>query len=385
MQVRKFTARDMRQVLKLVRESLGEDAAILSSRSLAEGGVEVVATRAEKPTPPSGQGNSNPSNVSQAEFGAMRSELNSIRSLLQQRLNGMAWEQFERQTPAQATVWERFSTMGLPAPVIRQLMSQIKDSGSAEKVSDLWRKALTAMVKSLPVLGFDPIVNGGVYAFLGPTGAGKTTTIAKLATQYVLAHGPDEVALVTTDSFRLASHEQLRALARILGVTVRIVDNHHSLSETLASLEHKSLVLIDTAGLPAAHAEQARQIESLRSQPGVRKWLVLPATAQGPVLEAAWRNYGRADVVACVLSHVDEACLLGDALALSIMKGLPVVYETFGQSIPDDIAVAKAPALVKKAIDLGRVLASEPVDKDRLMQGFATESNAVFRAGTSAI
>ena len=103
------------------------------------------------------------------------------------------------------------------------------------------------------------------------------------------------------------------------------------------------------------------------------------------MLEAAWRNYGRADVVACVLSHVDEACLLGDALALSIMKGLPVVYETFGQSIPDDIAVAKAPALVKKAIDLGRVLASEPVDKERLVQGFATQSHAVFGSGTSAV
>ena len=385
MQVRKFTARDMRQVLKLVRESLGEDAAILSSRSLPEGGVEVVATRAEKPVSQSGADQGQSSSVSQAEFGAMRSELNSIRSLLQQRLNGMAWEQFERQTPAQATVWERFSTMGVPAPVIRHLMSQVRDKGEDEKVSDLWRKALTIMVKNLPVLGFDPILKGGVYAFLGPTGAGKTTTIAKLATQYVLAHGPDEVALVTTDSFRLASHEQLRALARILGVTVRIVDNQHTLSETLASLAHKSLVLIDTAGLPAAHAEQARQIETLRAEPGVRKWLVLPATAQGPVLEAAWRNYGRADVVACVLSHVDEACLLGDALALSIMKGLPVVYETFGQSIPDDIAVAKAPTLVKKAIDLGRVLASEPVDKDRLMQGFATESNAVFSAGTTAL
>ena len=385
MQVRKFTARDMRQVLKLVRESLGEDAAILSSRSLPEGGVEVVATRAEKPTSPTSPGQGPAPNVSQAEFGAMRSELNSIRSLLQQRLNGMAWDQFERQTPAQAAVWERFSTMGVPAAVIRHLMSQVRDQGDDEKVSELWRKALTAMVKNLPVLGFDPILNGGVYAFLGPTGAGKTTTIAKLATQYVLAHGPDEVALVTTDSFRLASHEQLRALARILGVTVRIVDNQHTLSQTLASLEHKSLVLIDTAGLPAAHAEQAKQIESLKAQPGVRKWLVLPATAQGPVLEAAWRNYGRADVVACVLSHVDEACLLGDALALSIMKGLPVVYETFGQSIPDDIAVAKAPALVKKAIDLGRVLASEPVDKTRLVQGFAAESNAVFNSGASAL
>ena len=385
MQVRKFTARDMRQVLKLVRESLGEDAAILSSRSLPEGGVEVVATRAEKPASPASSEQGPASNVSQAEFGAMRSELNSIRSLLQQRLNGMAWDQFERQTPAQAAVWERFSTMGVPAGVIRHLMTQVRDHGDDEKVSELWRKALTAMVKNLPVLGFDPILNGGVYAFLGPTGAGKTTTIAKLATQYVLAHGPDEVALVTTDSFRLASHEQLRALARILGVTVRIVDNQHTLSQTLASLEHKSLVLIDTAGLPAAHAEQAKQIESLKAQPGVRKWLVLPATAQGPVLEAAWRNYGRADVVACVLSHVDEACLLGDALALSIMKGLPVVYETFGQSIPDDIAVAKAPVLVKKAIDLGRVLASEPVDKTRLVQGFATESSAVFSTGTSAL
>jgi flagellar biosynthesis protein FlhF len=365
MQVKKFIAKDMRKAMMQVRDALGDDAAILSTRSI-EGGVEVVATQAA-PDPVLSSQPADVTAVSKAEFGAMRSELNSIRSLLQQRLNGMAWDQFMRQTPAQAAVWERLSTMGLPGVVNQRLLSM---AVGARTLDQLWRQSLAALMRITPVVGHDPVSAGGVFALLGPTGAGKTTTIAKLATRYVLQHGADDVALVTTDSFRLAAHEQLRTLGRILGVSVRIVDNQHSLAETLDALAHKRLVLIDTAGLPSGHPEQHRQLAELAAQTQVSKWLVLPSTTQGQVLSAAWKTCSTAGISACILTHLDEACVLGDALALCIERQLPVVYETFGQAIPDDLAVADPQSLVKRAVALGRALATVPVDRSKIMNDY---------------
>lgn len=378
MQLKKILAKDMRHALLQVREELGDDAAILSTRSLPTGGVEVIATLSPplKPKAESPARLPAVAGASKAEIGAMRSELHSIRTLLQQRLNGLAWEQFSSQSPSQAVVWERLSAMGVPGFLSRRLLQA---ATPGKPLDQAWRQVVGSFVKSVPVVGDDPVAKGGRFAFLGPTGAGKTTTIAKLATRYVLEHGPQDVALVTTDSFRLAAHEQLRTLGRILGVSVRIVDAQHSLDETLESLGHKKLVLIDTAGLPSNHPEQHRQLGMMQEQPSVTKWLVLPATTQSQVLRAAWKTCSTADVSACILTHLDEACVLGEALALAIERDLPVVYETFGQAIPDDIAVAQAQTLVKRAVALGRQQATVPVEKERLMTEYGSQSPSELR------
>jgi len=382
MKLKKIQAKDMRHALLQVREELGEDAAILSTRSLPSGGVEVIATVSPAPAPANtvAADTSGQPGVSKAEFGAMRSELHSIKSLLQQRLNGLAWEQFSSQTPVHAVVWERLSAMGVPGFLSRQLLATVQAGASVEQT---WRQALNTLLRSVPVLGEDPADKGGIFAFLGPTGAGKTTTIAKLATRFVLQHGPQDVALVTTDSFRLAAHEQLRTLGRILGVSVRIVDNQNSLQDTLESLGHKRLVLIDTAGLPAGHPEQRRQLELLSNEPDIVKWLVLPCTSQSQVLRAAWKTCSTAGVSACILTHLDEACVLGDALALTIERGLPIAYETFGQAIPDDIAMAQSQSLVRRAVALGRRQAAVPVERDQLINEYGAEGVAGMRIAGS--
>lgn len=382
MKLKKIQAKDMRHAMLQVREELGDDAAILSTRSLPSGGVEVVATLSPL-APPKNAATTDAaaqSNVSKAEFGAMRTELNSIRSLLQQRLNGLAWEQFSSQTPVHAVVWERLSAMGVPGFISRRLLNTVQPGASLELT---WRHALNTLMKSVPVIGGDPIDRGGIFAFMGPTGAGKTTTIAKLATQFVLQHGPQDVALVTTDSFRLAAHEQLRTLGRILGVSVRIIDNQNSLRDTLDSLGHKRLVLIDTAGLPAGHPEQKRQLELLGDEPDVVKWLVLPCTSQAQVLRAAWKTCSTVGVSACILTHLDEACVLGDALALTIERGLPIAYETFGQAIPDDIAIAQPQGLVRRAVALGRRQAAVPVEREQLVSEYGAQGPAEIRIAGS--
>jgi flagellar biosynthesis protein FlhF len=300
------------------------------------------------------------------EMNRMRSELNGIRRLLEQRLSGMAWEQFARRTPIQASVWERLNAMGVPASLSKSLLDKLKPSMTT---AEAWRFAIASLARQVPVAGTDVAAKGGVFALLGPTGVGKTTTIGKLATRYVLEHGPEAVALVTTDSFRVAAHEQLRTFGRILGVTVRVVDEGHSLRQILESLRHKSLVLIDTAGLHAKDPSLQFQLQTLRNSPEVQNLLVMSCTNQASVLANALRTYAPAGLSGCILSKLDEAGVMGEALALAIESALPVVYETHGQNIPDDIKVAQAHNLVSKAVALS--VHSEE-ESERLMYEFGS-------------
>src|SRR5690606_11888976 len=140
----------------------------------------------------------------------------------------------------------------------------------------------------------DPLLEGGVIALVGPAGAGKTTTLAKMAARYVLEHGAQHIALVTLDSYRIGAQEQLKTLGRILNVPVTAVDPDQSLIQALAPLAHKRVILIDTAGLPASDPALRLQLESLASR-GVnaRNYLVMPATSQAQVLKAAYHSYKR--------------------------------------------------------------------------------------------
>lgn len=300
------------------------------------------------------------------EMNRMRSELNGIRRLLEQRLSGMAWEQFARRTPIQASIWERLNAMGVPASLCKTLLDKLKPEMTT---AEAWRFAIASLARQVPVAGTDVAAKGGIFALLGPTGVGKTTTIGKLATRYVLEHGPESVALVTTDSFRVAAHEQLRTFGRILGVTVRVVDEGHSLPQILASLRHKSLVLIDTAGLHAKDPSLQFQLQTLRNCPEVQNLLVMACTSQSSVLANACRTYAPAGLSGCILSKLDEAGVMGEALALVIDNALPVVYETHGQNIPDDIKVAQAHNLVSKAVALS--VHSEE-ESERLMYEFGS-------------
>jgi flagellar biosynthesis protein FlhF len=318
----------------------------------------------------------------QREMTVMRAELNGIRRLLEQRLSGLAWDQFARRSPAQATVWERLNAMGVPAALSRSLLETLKPDLSA---AEAWRFAIASLSRRVPVLGTDIAARGGVYALLGPTGVGKTTTIGKLATRCVLEHGSDAVALVTTDSFRVAAHEQLRTFGRILDVAVRVVDETHSLRQILDSLQHKRLVLIDTAGLHQKDPGLQSQLQMLRECREVRKLLVLACTSQAGVLANACKTYAAAELSGCILSKLDEAGTIGEALALTIDLKLPVVYETHGQGIPDDMRVAQAHNLVSKAVALSVHSADE---KERLIYefgGLVADETGISEGGTRAV
>ncbi|PCH58211.1 MAG: flagellar biosynthesis protein FlhF, partial [SAR86 cluster bacterium] len=224
-------------------------------------------------------------------------------------------------------------------------------------IDSSWRFALGHLSRRVPVLGRDLSAGGGMFAFLGAAGVGKTTTIGKLATRYVLEHGPDAVALVTTDHYRVAAHEQLRSLGNILGVTVRVVDDNHSLSEVLLTLRNKSLVLIDTAGLNVLDPNFNKQLDMLNQNGArVQNLLLMASTSQKTVLQREYQAYSKVNLSATVITKVDDTASIGECLSLATEKQLPIAYETHGQNIPDDIAVAHGTQLVNKAVELSQRL-----------------------------
>jgi flagellar biosynthesis protein FlhF len=291
------------------------------------------------------------------ELSQMRFELQSMRDLLEQQLTSMAWGQFNQQNPKQAGLWRRLKRMGIGAVIANNLLVKkgLDNHSEADSSNNNWQEIMADLSQKLPVVGSDLISKGGVFAFVGPTGAGKTTTIGKLAARYVLANGADSIALVTTDTMRIAAHEQLRTFGRILNVPVNIVDKYNSLERVLYSLRHKALVLVDTAGLNRQDERLKPQLANLNEQgTRLKTILVLPTTSQVEVIKSAYHTYKTDNLECCVLTKLDETASLGEALTLAIDNALPVAYSTNGQGIPNDIAQAKAGDLVKHAIELAK-------------------------------
>ncbi|MGI4836776.1 MAG: flagellar biosynthesis protein FlhF [Janthinobacterium lividum] len=413
MQVKRFFAADMRQAMKLVRDELGAEAAIIGNRRIA-GGVELTAAldyklsalaprvpnveledelrktqsrivtaqaelgqrgespahtnrqlfaglpltaaeplieaRFEEPARPAAPVAPAQPGVDQRLFDSMRSELNGLRELLEVQLGSLAWTQLQGSRPQQANLWRRLQRIGLSGPLSRDLLALTAD---IEEPRQAWRMLLAHLTRMIVTPEVEPLEEGGVIAMVGPAGMGKTTTLAKLAARYVLKYGAQNIALVSMDSFRIGAQEQLKTLGRILNVSVTHVDPGQSLGQALEPLLRKRVVLIDTAGLQASDPALRLQLESLAGR-GIkaRNYLVLATTSQKQVLTAAYHSYKRCGLSGCILTKLDESASLGEVLSLAIHHALPVAYLTDGPRIPDDLHLPRKHQLVTRAVNM---------------------------------
>jgi flagellar biosynthesis protein FlhF len=414
MQVKRFFAADMRQAMKLVRDELGAEAAIIGNRRIA-GGVEltaaldyklsalaprvpnmeledelrktqsrIVTAQAELSLRSDGESDNAtnrqlfaglpltaaeplieptyteprrpapaPAPVAAVDarvFDSMRFELNSLRELMEVQLGSLAWNQLQGSSPGQANLWRRLQRIGLSGPLSRDLLALITD---IQEPRQAWRMLLAHLARMIATPEIEPLEEGGVIAMVGPAGMGKTTTLAKLAARYVLKYGAQNIALVSMDSFRIGAQEQLKTLGRILNVSVTHVDPGQSLVQALEPLLRKRVVLIDTAGLQASDPALRMQLESLAGR-GIKSknYLVLATTSQKQVLTAAYHSYKRCGLAGCILTKLDETASLGEVLSLAISHELPVAYLTDGPRIPDDLHLPRRHQLVSRAVSV---------------------------------
>lgn len=337
------------------RETLVKESRIKESR----GNVKDAAAFAAEFSSAHQASEHNDSADQNAQLSELQAEIADMRFLLEQQLDRLTGQQsIPTDSPVLASVSRRLERLGLPKEVVA---SVIKACTKSKTLSDAWPDALANLAHQLPINGRDIVEQGGVFAFVGPTGVGKTTTIGKLAARYVLQHGADKVALITTDTYRIAAHDQLRSLARILRVPVRVVDEANPLDNVLRSLRHCSLVLIDTAGFRHGDPHLKAQLAALAAQQQVKTYLVMSCNSQAQMLKASIHAYGAARLQGCILTKLDETASMGEALGVVMQSRLPIAYTTDGQDIPKNIDVARAHQLVSKAVALLKANAATAV------------------------
>lgn len=293
------------------------------------------------------------------ELSEMRSELNKLRALLDTRFAHVAWSDYSYRHPVEAAAYRQLHRMGISASICRRLVEHL----SAGNVKEGMRAVLQRLHRELTIFEPDVRETGGVVALLGPAGVGKTTSISKIAAAYAMRHGIDDVALVTTDSYRIAGHEQLKTLGKILRVPMRVVTEQHPLEQVLEQLSNKKLILVDTAGLSNRDQDFDEQMKLLEKLPkSVTRLLVLASTSQKRILEKAVEDYQTLRLDGCILTKLDECASLGEALSVVVDARLSVAYTTDGQNIPDDIERPRVADLLGQAMDLAS--RSELQDED---------------------
>ena len=300
------------------------------------------------------------SQYNQQILNDVRNELNDLKDLLVnhssstpvQQSNNFVWKKFSPSNALQAKLWQRLEQMGFDDWIIYQLLHKVQSHADEKQT---WQTMLHDLAQHINISPSDRLKRGGVFALVGPTGAGKTTTIAKMAVRYTLEHEGAKVGLITMDNYRLAAHDQLRTLGQILGVPVQVADQDHPLSACIKELEQCDLVLIDTAGLTPEHPMLKYQLDQLAQLKNpVNTLLALPATSNSRVLRKVYQNYKAAKLSGCVLTKIDEASSLGDAITVLLECKLNLAYSTDGQRIPDDFDPANAKALVKEAVKMAQ-------------------------------
>ena len=413
MDMKRFVGKDMSSALRRVSQELGPDAMVLRNTRI-EGGVEVIAAapgseRTEPLTlspqqsaasrlseaPPAGSpaeqsprpgvrihgkpgadspirlleensaarpvSASGPEMYTEDGMKAMQRELQTLRHLLERELSS-GNSLLASGKPIRKRLQQQLVGMGFSNRFASELC--LAPAALADE-SDVWREIITSVRERIEVTG-DMVEKGGRFALVGPTGAGKTTTLCKLAIRYALAHGADSLALVNLDQFRIGAGETLRSVGRMLEVPVHEARDTTEFNKVLTQLEDKKLVLIDTAGLNRREGARTRQLDALTQHSAtIKSLLTVPVTSQASCMQSFVKEYRIVSPAALVLTRLDEAVTLGESLELSVTQRLKLAYTSDGPEIPDDLELAEAQELMHVLELLGRKrAANESVQSD---------------------
>lgn len=282
------------------------------------------------------------------EFETMKKEMHTIRHLLEHQLSGLMWQDMAQKNPQKALLINKLVALGLTDHMADQIAGFIPPQQNEQ---DAWEQAKKFIAQQLNTTNNDIIHHGGVISLVGPTGVGKTTTIAKLAARFAQIHGADEVVLISTDSFRIGGFEQLTTYGRIIGCQVKLANDAQALDSLLQQFGQKKLILIDTAGMGQRDMRLAQHLTDLiaNARVRIRNYLVLSANTQQRVMQENVERFKKIPLAGCIYTKLDESISIGEIISTAIQNGLPIGYLTDGQRVPEDIKVANAEKLVALA------------------------------------
>lgn len=349
MKLRKFLARDARSGLEQIRKELGPDAVVVTSRKTPEG-VEFVAGRYDEMDGELDDVARKQRAGANAveEGGAIKRELVKLRALLQNQLAGFAWSMEKRRHPVRVRVMQRLLSAGFSPKLSRMLAARMPVNHSLAQADAWLRQVLIRNVAAMDKSAM-PGIRPGVWALAGPTGHGKTTTLAKLAARAVMRHGRGNVALVSIDTYRIGAQQQLSAYAEMMGVGCVMAEEAADLPRILASLVGKTCVLIDTAGFAHDDDRLRKQMEILTAV-GASCVLTLAASTQGTLASRIVQRYGALPLAGVALTKLDEGGQWAPVLDCVMRAKLPVMCLASGQRVPEDLHAANAAYLIDRAL-----------------------------------
>ena len=405
MKIHRFFAATAREALAQVRDVLGPEAIILSNRNL-EHGVEILASFEPEYTStienataslqtvndtlnaspleipesddtlnppqdaleqmkrppilldkngessvldPSLLAESNPNQLSESIVNSVLEEIRSMRGSLESQMAALTWSDQHQRHPTRNNILRELLTMGFSASLARYLAENVPPEQDTEAGLE-WAKQ--TLLRNLDCMRDEAEIldHGGIFALVGPTGVGKTTTTAKLAARYVMRHGSANLALITTDSYRIGAHEQLRIYGKILGVIVHSVRDETDLRIALDELQAKHTILIDTVGMSQRDQMVAEQIAMLAgSRQPIRRLLCMNASSTIETLNEVVTAYRGSGLFGCILTKLDEAVTLSNTLDVVLRQKLKLFYVASGQRVPEDIELVNIPQLLDRA------------------------------------
>ena len=276
-------------------------------------------------------------------------EIGDLKNVLGCQTKLLDWAKWAKNNPRGISLITRLVNAGFGVNLSKKLISGI---GKFESMEAAWLKSVELLTTGIRRSEWDVSERGGVIMALGRTGVGKTTTLAKLATQYVIQHGPENVAFINLDDHRVGSFDQLDTYAKILSVPIYRYDSSKSIRHLLKIIRSKKFVLIDTAGSNKPEQNVIRFMEGLvNNKIKVNKLLLMSANTQLHNLKEVVASYENCKPDGCVITKTDESSQLGNVLTVAIEDNLPIWYETFGQNIPEDISEINPSSLIQRAIE----------------------------------
>ena len=294
---------------------------------------------------------------------SLAKELNAVKDLIEERFNTLAWLGQSRQDPIQSNLMHKLLRAGYSPFLARAILDKLPPGTRAHGAMRWVMEILAHNLKT--DVGASPIhVEGGIYAMVGSTGVGKTTTAAKLAGLCASVHGPASVGLITLDTYRIGAHEQLRTYGRMLGVVAHLAHDAAALQDLLGLLSNKKMVLIDTSGVSPRDPRKRDMLDVL-DLPGVNRLLVLNAGGHGDTLDDAVASFrAPTGTQQAILSKLDEAAKLGPALDAAIRHQLVLRGVTTGQKVPEDWESADPATLVRMSMRAATKSAFDPQSAD---------------------
>jgi len=295
----------------------------------------------------------------QSVISSMREEISKLRGMMEKQFSKAVPKKEEN--PIRDTLQKQFLRIGLNNSLAGALVNTMQNIDELTPQMAT-REALALLSRQIRTSNDDILTTGGIVVLLGSAGSGKTTTLAKLASQFIQRHLSKDIILVSTDTVRIGAQEQLLAYGQLLGIPVLKAKDQNEINQILSAVGDKKLVLVDSASLTQNDLMNPKSLPTMQTGvKNVKHYLVMPASMQTATLEHIVASLSTADVLeAGIITKVDDSVNLGSALSAAIQHKLPIAYWSDGQDIASHLHTAKPQNLISKAVTMIRNVSRAP-------------------------